>query len=44
MYDIKIKNARIRGRKDGLFDVGIRGRSIVAIDNNLGGLYHEPAH
>lgn len=35
MYDIKIKNARIRGRKDGLFDVRIRGRSIVAIDNNL---------
>ena len=35
MYDIKIKNARIRGRKDGLFDIGIRGRSIVAIDNNL---------
>lgn len=35
MYDIKIKNARIRGRKDGLFDIGIRGKSIGAIDNNL---------
>ena len=26
MYDIKIKNARIRGRKDGLFDIRVRGK------------------
>ena len=37
MYDIKIKNARIRGWKDGLFDVGIRGKSIIAIQ---GGQYY----
>ena len=37
MYDIKIKNARLRGRGSELFEIGMQGSSIAAIEHELPG-------